>query len=78
MKLGTDTNSVVRNMISRSGQRLRQSAAMEPRINPSTTAKAAAMPPSFAEVENFSEMIWEISRPVFSEMPKSPRARLRR
>ena len=75
MKLGTDTNSVVKKMISRSGQRFRQSAAVEPSRSPSTMAQTAAMPPSLADTENFSRMIWEMSRPVFSEMPKSPWAR---
>ena len=76
MKLGTDTNSVVRKMISLSGQRLRHSAATEPRISPSTMAQPAAMPPTLAETVNFSPMICDISRPVFSEMPKSPCNRL--
>ena len=65
-------------MISRSGQRLRHSAATEPRISPSTTAQKAAIPPSFAETANFSLMIWEISRPVFSDTPKSPCSRFPR
>ena len=36
------------------------------------------MPPSFAETANFSAMIWEMSRPVFSDTPKSPCSRFLR
>ena len=74
-KEGTDTNSVVRKMITRSGQRLRVSAATEPSVSPSTTASPAAMPPSLADTAKESRMVTEISRPVLREMPKSPCSR---
>ena len=78
MKLGTETNSVVTKMITRSGQRPRHRAAIDPNTNPMISASRAAMPPSVADTENDSEITSEISRPVLSEMPKSPCARLPR
>ncbi|MPN16765.1 hypothetical protein SDC9_164111 [bioreactor metagenome] len=73
---GTETNSVVKKIINRSGHLLRVSAAIEPSITPTATAAAAAMPPSLAEMAKLVQIVVAISRPVFSEMPKSPCSRL--
>ena len=73
MKLGTEENSVVAARTSLSGHRPRPIAAAQPSRTPSPRASAAAMPPIFADAPNDSPTIAEISRPVLSEMPKSPR-----
>ncbi len=63
---GTETNSVVKKMITRSGHLLRDSAASEPSITPTTTAAAAAIPPSLAEMAKLVQIVVAMSRPVFS------------
>jgi hypothetical protein len=72
IKLGTDTKKVVKKTIILSGSLFRASAAHVPSSSPGIIAHTAASPPSFAEIAKDSPITVEISRPVFSDMPKSP------
>ena len=71
-KLGTAVKSVEKKTMSRSGHLLRMSAARLPNTVPHTSATPIAMRPSFAEIGKDSEMISLMSRPFFSDTPKSP------
>ena len=71
-KLGTAVNSVEKNTMIRSGSLLRIRAAMLPKTVPSSSATTMAITPSLAEMGKDSPMMEEISRPFFSETPKSP------
>ena len=69
---GTATNKVEKKIITLSAQEFRLIAARQPKNNPKTKATTIDVPPSMAEIEKLSKIVWEIFRPVLSEIPKSP------
>ena len=77
-KDGIAVKSVVKNTMIRSIRPLRYRAAKDPRIIPKNTASTAAERPSLADTLKHDMSVPPMSRPVFSETPKSPRKRLRR
>ena len=71
-KLGAAVISVEKKMMIRSGSLLRVRAAVQPNTVPPSSATTMADRPSLADRGKDSPMMAAISRPFFSDTPKSP------
>ena len=72
IKLGTAVKSVEKKTMTRSGSLLRMRAAVLPKTVPQISATTMAEMPRRAEMGKDSPIMAEISRPFFSDTPKSP------